>query len=525
MLAANPESALAHVIRYRYRGEFGMAADKNDIARALELGPDDAAVLIAAATQAEQSHDLAGARKYAGRGLERYPADPTFPRLAAAMELSDSHPERAEVILRRGVAAIPGSVELKIALVECLISQGKIEGEDGANTWIENLRMLGLVDGYIRYLEAQLAMVQRKWPQAISRFDSAQALLAADSVVVARINLMLADCYGHVPGGRELRIATLQRAASGETNAPLVRPRLAQAMEEEGRLDEATRLHMELIATRPESRLDLVRLLTRTTMQKQPSLRSWQTVEQRLEEAEKALPQASMELSMLRADLLAAKGQRDAEFFACTYQSDKAIPILEHFVDPMFKPADPFRAWARRTLAGCLMSSRSPADQTRALELLEINRSESPESIEDLRAQAILVAMDPGKCAEAIRLLSELEARRGLDPREETLLIQQLDRMGLWEQVEPRLQRLAAAETSDSHRAGPVRGPPDPAATHRGRRAVVRSSRETRAGGATDDRPQGASCPGAWRHECGAGDAQPLHRQRQGRNRYVDHRQ
>ena len=114
----------------------------------------------------------------------------------------------------------------------------------------------------------------------------------------------------------------------------------------------------------------------------------------------------------------------------------------------MFTAADPFRAWARRTLAGCLMSTRNPAARTSAFELLEINRRENPESIEDLRAQAILTSMDPGKCAETIRLFSELETRRGLDPREEILLIEQLDRMGLWDQVEPRLQKLVATDPS-----------------------------------------------------------------------------
>jgi cellulose synthase operon protein C len=861
MMAANAGSASAHVIRYRYRREFGPAADKNDIARALQLDSDDAEVLIAAATLAQESNDLAGARKYAKRGLERHSANPMFYRLSAAIELSENHPDRAETILRKGVAAIPGNVELKIALVESLISQGKVDGEDGASAWIENLRTLGLVDGCIQYLEARVAMVQQKWPQAISRFESAQALLAADPVVVSRINLMLAECYQQVPGSGEQRIASLQRAASGETNVPLARTRLAQAMENEGRLDEAIRLHTELIATRPESRLDLLRLLIRKTRQQPPSRRSWEPIEQRLEEAEKALPQAPVELTLLRADLLAAEGRREkarqfledairrdpqrisyrvalarlllnqaqdppsaaraalkvldqaewdlgrssalsatkiqalarmgtaearqaihkiaeelpsvpgqdqpmlikdlatallalgdrersvqlmsqlasrqpedlptqmsmfdlamvvgdhsevakvverlrkiegengtnwryadglyylelaragdkqamehaltrtveldqqrrdwwgtallraqvaeqqnkldeaaanyfrvielanetpfvarrlvglltrmeqydridrvlqmlkdrgqdvseltlisalnairrneperglaqarevldenstnpsdllllgrmyvlarklgdadrplkralelapgssdawlsyiqllaltnrkdqaakliveagkrlsaelgpvvqarayellgdqtaasksyqialdrqpdspgvlcpaAEFFARTYQNDKAIPILERFVDPMFTAADPFRAWARRTLAGCLMSTRNPAARTSAFELLEINRRENPESIEDLRAQAILTSMDPGKRAETIRLFSELETRRGLDPREEILLIEQLDRMGLWDQVEPRLQKLVATDPSD----------------------------------------------------------------------------
>jgi len=147
-----------------------------------------------------------------------------FYRLSAAIELSENHPDRAETILRKGVAAIPGNVELKIALVESLITQEKVAGEDGANTWIENLRPLGLVDGCTQYLEARVAMVQQKWPQAISRFNSAQALLAADPVVVSRINLMLAECYRHVPGSGEQRIARCnERPAARRTCHSCVR--------------------------------------------------------------------------------------------------------------------------------------------------------------------------------------------------------------------------------------------------------------------------------------------------------------
>ena len=351
MLAANPGSASAHVIRYRYRREFGPAADKNDIARALQLDSDDAEVLIAAATLAQESNDLAGARKYAKRGLERHSANPMFYRLSAAIELSENHPDRAETILRKGVAAIPGNVELKIALVESLISQGKVDGEDGANAWIENLRTLGLVDGCSQYLEARVAMVQQKWPQAISRFESALALLAADPVVVSRINLILAECYQQVPGRGEQRIAALQRAASGETNVPLVRTRLAQAMENEGRLDEAIRLHTEIIATRPESRLDLLRLLIRKTRQQPPSRRSWEPIEQRLEEAEKALPQAPVELTLLRADLLAAEGRRE-----------KARQFLEDAIR-----RDPQRISYRVALARLLLNqAQDPPSAARA---------------------------------------------------------------------------------------------------------------------------------------------------------------
>src|SRR5208337_2435539 len=104
MLKANPKSALAHVNRWRYRREFGPAADGSDIALALKLGPDEAEVLVAAAELARQSKDLVGARKHVDRGLDRHPEDARFYLMAAELELAENHAERAESILRHGIA-------------------------------------------------------------------------------------------------------------------------------------------------------------------------------------------------------------------------------------------------------------------------------------------------------------------------------------------------------------------------------------------------------------------------------------
>src|SRR5271157_3129796 len=257
MLKANPKSALAHVNRWRYRREFGPAADGSDIAQALKLGPDEAEVLIAAAELARQSKDLVGARKHIEHGLDRHPETAGFYQMAADLELADNHPDRAEAVLRRGIAAVPMNVPLKMLLAETLISENKLDGDESAISWIERLRRLGLADGYVSFLEGQVAMAQQKWHDAISRLDSARSLLAGDPVIVSRINLLLSQCHART-GETEKRVAALERAASGELTAAVAGPLLAQAMESQGRLDEAIRLHTQLLESRPESRQDLI---------------------------------------------------------------------------------------------------------------------------------------------------------------------------------------------------------------------------------------------------------------------------
>ncbi len=310
MLKANPKSALAHVNRWRYRREFGPAADGGDIALALKLGPDEAEVLIAAAELARQSKDLAGARKHLERGLDRHPEDAGFYQMAADLELADNHADRAEAILRRGIAAVPSNAPLKMLLAETLISENKLDGDEGAIAWIERLRRLGLADGYALFLQGQVAMTQQNWHDAISRLDSARSLLAGDTAIVSRINLLLAECHSRT-GETEKRVAALERAASGETNAAMAGPLLAQAMESEGRLDEAIKVHLMLVERRPQSRLDLVRLLIQKYARLPQQERRWKEVEQRLQEAEKAVPKALEDLTRLRADLLAAQNREE----------------------------------------------------------------------------------------------------------------------------------------------------------------------------------------------------------------------
>ncbi len=309
MLKANPKSALSHIKRWRYRREFGPAAGGGDIAQALELGPDEAEVLIAAAELARQGKDIAAARKHIDWGLDRHPEDARIYLMAAELELAENHADRAEAVLRRGIAAVPSNVPLKMMLVETLISERKVAGEDGAIAWIERLRTMGLAAGYAAYFDGRVAMVEARWLVATSRLESAQALLAHGSDPGPAIDLLLAECYQH-SSGKEKRTAALQTAVDRGRAGPAALM-LAEALESDGRLEEAVRLHSDLVATRAESRLDLVRLWIKKTLRLPPDRRSWSSLENRLEEARKVVPRETVALTLLRADLLAAEGLRD----------------------------------------------------------------------------------------------------------------------------------------------------------------------------------------------------------------------
>src|SRR5271157_4515729 len=306
MLKANPKSALAHVNRWRYRREFGPAADGSDIAQALKLGSEEAEVLIAAAELARQSKDLVGARKHVDRGIDRHPETAGFYQMAADLELADNHPDRAEAILRRGVAAVPSNAPLKMMLAETLISENKLDGEEGAISWIERLRRLGLAPGYAQYLDGRVSMARQRWDEAIRSLESARAVLVADTMSTPRINLMLAECYGRV-GADEHRLDALRRLVESDRAPDSARVELARSLARSDKLDQSIAMLLPIVERKPELQLDLVRLLIQKTSRQPRDQRNWQEVEHALVQAEKALPREIEKLVLLRVDLLLAQ--------------------------------------------------------------------------------------------------------------------------------------------------------------------------------------------------------------------------
>jgi tetratricopeptide (TPR) repeat protein len=310
MVEANPGSAQAYLSRWQYHSDFHTAGDPHDLERALELSPDDPEVLIAAATARELDGDHAKARAYLEKGLKLAPENTTFSLKLASVELLDGKPDRAEQVLRAAVEANPRR-ELLTLLTETLITQGKIDGTDQAEDYLARLRKRGDVrEGFIQYLEARILVQRQQWSAAIAKIITARSLLADDPLLTAALALngMLAQCYERL-GLDDQRVTALEEAAADPTTATEAGAALAGELARSGKLAEALKIHLQLVDRRPESWLDVVRLSIRKVVRQPNDLRKWQDVEQKLQQAEKAVPEKTEELTLLRAELLKAQGR------------------------------------------------------------------------------------------------------------------------------------------------------------------------------------------------------------------------
>ena len=224
MVERNPESALAYIDRWRYAQEFAPPGDPGDIRRALELGPDDPEVRLAAAIASEQGQDPAAARVQWEKGWALDPGNASLAVGLARLEVREGHLDRAEAVLRRA-DRVHSSLDLAFELAEVLIFQGKIEGDDQAEGYIARLRDAGFGETLVRFLEAEVLVQKQRWAEAIARIEKDRAVLRSFPRLAVRLDLMLADGYGRM-GADELRLDALRRAADRRSRAG-IRPHRA----------------------------------------------------------------------------------------------------------------------------------------------------------------------------------------------------------------------------------------------------------------------------------------------------------
>jgi cellulose synthase operon protein C len=330
LIAANGGSFRAYLARAYYCRQFGLpgAAETAaaDVRRALELAPDDADVLIAAAAEALSAGDLKQARSYLERGAETYPKDVRMYWHLATLSQREKRPEEAIAAMEKGVAALPGEFELKWRLAGLLVEAGKLDDLVAAEKQLDDLRAVRYPEELLDYVRAQASIKRKDWAEAAAGLERTQAGLAKHPEMAGlakRACLMLAQCYEQL-GDQARQLSSYARAVAIDLPEDMTvwvaaRAGLAAVLEAQGKLDEAEEEYRRIMAREPELKQrapelkvnaaqNMARLMVRRNANLPPAERNWAGVESALREAAAAAPDDAG-VTILRAQVFAAQGK------------------------------------------------------------------------------------------------------------------------------------------------------------------------------------------------------------------------
>jgi tetratricopeptide (TPR) repeat protein len=364
---------------------------------------------------------------------------PTLDRARALLaEVAGRRPAWSRVpLLEATLAELEGDTEGAIKGYQAAIDRGERE-----LTIVR--RAVQLLYERQRYVEAD--QIIRKLP--------VQAPISGDLVkLAAEISLRKQDAQ------RALELA--QHAVPTESRDYRDRMWIGQILWAVQRNEEAEQHLRQAVALAPEVPdpwVALVQFLARTGQQKK--------AEAALSDAQTKVPVGVRALALAQG--YEALGQRDkaeklyqsdlatrpddatvlrgaAEFHLRAGRPDRAEPPLARLVGARAKLSAQERAWARRNLAFCLAARATREDLDRALALLAENRRGKQEAVEDLRTRAVVLSLQPGRQAEAIRLLEDLGRRQPLTPDEQFVLAGLHEAEGDWPAARARLRSLVTA--------------------------------------------------------------------------------
>jgi tetratricopeptide (TPR) repeat protein len=282
------------------------------LAEAQKRDPDNADVLLqsAEAARAQGGSDaLAKARKFLERGIEMHPSDARiYLTLSALEEVADRRRE-AVAVLRRGLEALPGQVDLLWALADLRVADGD---EAEMTDLLEQMKRSGMASARLEYLQARLLLASGRWRAGADLLERTRPELEAWPALVRHTDLLLARSYEKLGDVGQSHTA-YQRLVSAD---PLSIPGnlgLGASLEALGREDDALKAYQRLLrieGAASQARLRVARLLIRRNQQRSPAEQQWQEVDQLLQEASK-LPADAVEAAILQAAAWMTRGQAD----------------------------------------------------------------------------------------------------------------------------------------------------------------------------------------------------------------------
>jgi tetratricopeptide (TPR) repeat protein len=333
LVANNPESYRAYLARARYRLATvapAEARERNaaDIARALELAPDEPDVLLMAIAQAQQ--DKAKARQYLARGLKAHPDSARMYQAESRLELQANRPDLAIAALERGISASKGEdrLALQFDLTGLLIDHNQMAKTTAV---LADLRRANLDRGRLDLLTGRIAVAKGHWPEAVRSLERALPFLAGFPALLDQADQYLAGSYEQLDEPDKV-INAYARIVLRNPASIAARLRLANAQAAAGRYEDALTEYRQIVLLpgAPASVWTEIARLSILRAQR-TDVRRWDQVTEAIRKAEAADPN-SVEIPLLLTEAYLAQERAQA-----------ARAVLEKAIDRFPKSV---RIWA-----------------------------------------------------------------------------------------------------------------------------------------------------------------------------------
>jgi tetratricopeptide (TPR) repeat protein len=309
MVESNSKSAQAYLERARFLQSEEKSAEANkDIAKAIELAPDDRNILLTAARLAMKVDDNEKAREHLRRAQSLYPDDELVLQTMAMLNLAEG--KRAEAIeeYKRAAKAKEADPASILPLADLHLQEGDLEA---ARENIATMRKAGYMPQVVEFYEARALMAERKWRDAMYRLERLRPAVARMTKFADQVDMLLGICY------QQLNIPDLQLdvfqglvssnpellpARRGYASALFRIGRFAEALEQYRRIEDT--LGTEQFLKNPELRQAMFQLIVREAEAAPESKQDWSELEAFVEKLESIEEVDDVQKTLMRADLL-----------------------------------------------------------------------------------------------------------------------------------------------------------------------------------------------------------------------------
>jgi tetratricopeptide (TPR) repeat protein len=333
LVAVNATSPDAYLARWRYRRTFDLLAIRETGNHGQILLEDAVKDVVEAVRRKVESVEAlleaADMERLLGRA-EREKVDGTVAQRRAGWE---RHSREALGYLRRGLelarrertpAAEASEFQLLWHKGNLLMDEVEFDrmlaAEDGSapGVVVKGRAAIEEVIGTMRksrvpaagdYMEGRMLVFDGRWSEAARRFERARALLAAQPDLANQADLYLGQCYYQLGEYTQMYNAFKRVFDWDPTSAP-AQMGMAAARWAQGQLEDAEKLYIDVMKQKrvpPRGWIDIARLeIQRQVGAARPD---WKRAEQALENATKFNAANQVEVCLLRAEVLALKGE------------------------------------------------------------------------------------------------------------------------------------------------------------------------------------------------------------------------